>query len=163
MGPCSQRNITLSICHQIHPLPLVAPRNPLRSFGDPSGAFNKSAIFARENQRPTTATEAAPQTDQGFATAVPLQCSSGPRPRRKEWRVVLAPLGQQLYISSHVGALCIQHLQQTKLTSFVHQRWLSNLARMYSGTGLSRVTNRAGFVWEVYPDLTPPRVLGQAL
>ena len=27
---------------------------------------------------------------------------------------------------------------------------------MYSGTGIFRGTNRAGFVWEVYPDLTPP-------
>ena len=27
---------------------------------------------------------------------------------------------------------------------------------MYSGTGVSRDTNRAGFIWEVYPDLTPP-------
>ena len=26
---------------------------------------------------------------------------------------------------------------------------------MYSGTGVIRDTNRAGFVWEVYPDLTP--------
>ena len=29
---------------------------------------------------------------------------------------------------------------------------------MYSGTGVSRDTGRADFVWEVYPDLTPPRV-----
>ena len=28
----------------------------------------------------------------------------------------------------------------------------------YSDTGVIRNTNRAGFVWEVYPDLTPPRV-----
>ena len=28
----------------------------------------------------------------------------------------------------------------------------------YSGTGAFRDTNRAGFIWEVYPDLTPPRV-----
>ena len=29
---------------------------------------------------------------------------------------------------------------------------------LYSGTGVIRDTNRNGFVWEVYPDLTPPRL-----
>ena len=33
---------------------------------------------------------------------------------------------------------------------------VGRLRDMYSGTGESRDTNRAGFVWEVYPDLTPP-------
>ena len=31
---------------------------------------------------------------------------------------------------------------------------------LYSGTGVIRDTNSAGFVWEVYPDLTPPEYLG---
>ena len=30
----------------------------------------------------------------------------------------------------------------------------------YSGTGAFRDTNRAGFIWEVYPDLTPPEYIG---
>ena len=29
----------------------------------------------------------------------------------------------------------------------------------YSGTGVFRDTNRARFIWEMYPDLTSPRVL----
>ena len=34
---------------------------------------------------------------------------------------------------------------------------------MYSGTGVIRDTNRANFVREVYPDLTPPRVRKQKI
>ena len=30
----------------------------------------------------------------------------------------------------------------------------------YSGTGAFRDTNRAGFIWEVHPDLTPPEYIG---
>ena len=30
----------------------------------------------------------------------------------------------------------------------------------YSGTGAFQDTNRAGFIWEVYPNLTPPEYLG---
>ena len=33
----------------------------------------------------------------------------------------------------------------------------------YSGTGVIRDTNRASFVWEVYPDLTPPRAQPQQI
>ena len=33
---------------------------------------------------------------------------------------------------------------------------IPNAHRLYSGTGVIRDTKRASFVWEVYPDLTPP-------
>ena len=34
------------------------------------------------------------------------------------------------------------------------------LSSLYSGTGVFRDTYRAGFIWEIYPDLTPPEYVG---
>ena len=43
-----------------------------------------------------------------------------------------------------------------------HRLWLFHFYLFYvlhSGTGVIRDTNKAGFVWEVYHDLTPPEYM----
>ena len=56
----------------------------------------------------------------------------------------------------HVAKYCVCLVKALWVWGRFYQAYI-NLLALYLGTGAIRDTNRAGFVREVYPDLTSPR------
>ena len=95
-----------------------------------------------------------------------------PQPHIAPWRRPPPPWGVSVILSKTNFGLSIKGvawcnsdfkslLCRTGVRSQTWQRalaWRSCI--LYSGTGVSRDTTRAGFVWEVCPDLTPPPSTG---
>ena len=65
--------------------------------------------------------------------------------------------------AGHGGDVMNEHsktLFENSITEDRLYRVMTSLLHVLGGTGVIRDTNRAGFVWEVYPDFnaSPPRV-----
>ena len=61
-----------------------------------------------------------------------------------------------IFVGRNTPIVCCRGLWVTTRDSMYLLCGINPLARLCSGTGVFRDTYRAGFFWEVYPDLTPP-------